>query len=62
MFDHPLKIHKSDLDHIRYLLNSEVTRFLRYEKGSDLNDMRGMARMVNEMGYEVTFEVKLTKR
>lgn len=62
MFDYPPKIHKQDLDHICYLLNSAVKRFLDYEKGSNLEDMRGMARMVNEMGYKVEFEVRLTKR
>jgi len=62
MFDHPPEIHQSDLNHIRFLLNEEVKRFLRYEKGINLEDMRGMARMVNEIGYEVLFEVKLKKR
>ena len=61
MFDNPPKIHKSDLDPISYLLESEVKRFLNYEH-NDLQNMRGMTRMVNEIGYEVEFKVKLKKR
>ncbi len=62
MFDDPPKITDRDLEHIKYLLGDTIKRFLRYEKGSNMDDMRGMARMVNEIGYEVSFEVKLTKR
>ena len=61
MFDHPPVIHKSDLEHIRYLLSDEIKRFLNYEH-DDLQNMRGMTRMVNEIGYEVEFKVVLKKR
>ena len=61
MFDHPPEIHKSDLEHIRYLLSDEIKRFLNYEH-DDLQNMRGMTRMVNEIGYEVEFKVVLKKR
>lgn len=61
MFDYPPAIHKQDLNHICFLLNQEMICFLRYED-VDLRGMRGMARMVNEMGYEVEFKVRLKKR
>jgi len=61
MFDYPPKVHKQDLNHITYLLNNQIKRFLDYEI-DDCRDLRGMIRMVEEVGYKVTFEAKLTKR
>ena len=61
MFDHPPKIHKSDLQHIKFLLESEIKQFMEYEK-DQLIGMRGMARMISEIGYEVEFKVELKQR
>ena len=61
MFDYPPKIHKQDLDHIKYLIESQMKMFLRHEK-DDLKHMRGMIHMINEIGYEVEFKAEFKKR